>query len=444
MTGHVRPLLDQPASEPGLGFDRYASTLANMIRFAHPPNMTIGIFGGYGSGKTTLMRAIEKQLTRGDEKIVSVWFNAWRYDHEEHLVLPFLAAVSRKLAQSGAPMGASTLADKLKAAASGILYGLSFKVSAGFLSVGYSAEKAQDKEREELQDPFTQAVSNYFDQIAHLESLSEVLKEAGFRVAVFVDDLDRCVPEKAFALIESLKSLLDVEGFLFILGLDTRTMGKYVEGKYAKLGISTQEYLEKVFQLSFDLPSPETTAVLNEILSVLEKAREVDRASKPENGDWQRWAEFVQEELRRIGQFLPNNLRKVKRLLNAHQAAVFSSGRGASLDRAEWTPLLYATVLEARWPQAPELIGRLGTEAYRVVRDARAAAAPPDEAADELQAVPPARRAIARALLADPLLLTFVLDYLRLGNSGNRDIAILGAHHWLLNQEIPPSEGGSP
>lgn len=54
-------LVDDPATNPSLGFDDYASTLADVIQTS-TPRFAIGIFGSWGSGKTTLMRAIEDRL----------------------------------------------------------------------------------------------------------------------------------------------------------------------------------------------------------------------------------------------------------------------------------------------------------------------------------------------------------------------------------------------
>ena len=78
-------LLDDPAANPCLGFEGYASALADVV-LTSTPRFAIGIFGSWGSGKTTLMRAISEKL-RGREDVVTVWFNAWRYEREPHLIV---------------------------------------------------------------------------------------------------------------------------------------------------------------------------------------------------------------------------------------------------------------------------------------------------------------------------------------------------------------------
>jgi len=57
----LKIITDEPTLENALDFDIYSQQLADMI-VTSTPRFTIGIFGGWGTGKTTLMRMIEKKL----------------------------------------------------------------------------------------------------------------------------------------------------------------------------------------------------------------------------------------------------------------------------------------------------------------------------------------------------------------------------------------------
>ena len=70
-------------------FDEYAGVLTSAIVSAKP-QFTVGIFGPWGSGKTTLLNRIESELTKKGDDVLIVPFDAWRYQHEEHMVLPIL------------------------------------------------------------------------------------------------------------------------------------------------------------------------------------------------------------------------------------------------------------------------------------------------------------------------------------------------------------------
>ena len=85
---NFKVLLDAPTTKPALGFDDYALAFADVILHSSP-QFAIGIFGDWGSGKTTLMDAIKRELEVSDV-VIPVSFNAWRYEREEHLIVPLL------------------------------------------------------------------------------------------------------------------------------------------------------------------------------------------------------------------------------------------------------------------------------------------------------------------------------------------------------------------
>src|ERR1700747_2273447 len=73
-------LADNPEFTDRLGFQPMADILAEIIQETDPP-FTIGIFGEWGSGKTTLMTLVRRELDAREAK--TVWFNAWKYDGKE-------------------------------------------------------------------------------------------------------------------------------------------------------------------------------------------------------------------------------------------------------------------------------------------------------------------------------------------------------------------------
>lgn len=84
---------DAHCEEDQLGFDPYVRTIARMVTdkdFKTP--FCIGIYGKWGSGKASFMRLLEKRLLeeKTNPRAIPVWFNPWRYEKEEHLIIPFL------------------------------------------------------------------------------------------------------------------------------------------------------------------------------------------------------------------------------------------------------------------------------------------------------------------------------------------------------------------
>lgn len=79
-----------------------------------------------------------------------------------------------------------------------------------------------------------------------------------------VDDLDRCLPEKAVEVLEAIKLFLDVEGCAFVLAVDEEVVERgiahryqvYSQGSGATAPITGAEYLEKLIHLPIRLPRP--------------------------------------------------------------------------------------------------------------------------------------------------------------------------------------------
>lgn len=80
---------DLPTDVDALDFTPYVETLVDVCKTASTP-LTIGVFGTWGSGKTSLMRMVQKGLPK---KYTAAWFDAWKYDKEETLWRAFLLSV---------------------------------------------------------------------------------------------------------------------------------------------------------------------------------------------------------------------------------------------------------------------------------------------------------------------------------------------------------------
>src|SRR5215212_10576865 len=53
--------------------------------------LTIGIFGSWGIGKTTLLKLVQNELT--DQGTESIWVNVWKLGNEEDIWAAFLQAL---------------------------------------------------------------------------------------------------------------------------------------------------------------------------------------------------------------------------------------------------------------------------------------------------------------------------------------------------------------
>ncbi len=100
-----RILLDGPTASPALGYEQTGQALATIIKQSEP-RFAVGIFGGWGSGKTTLMQAIRGHLV-AEPGIVVADFNAWRFEREPQLLIPLLDTIRAALVRGADAPGSS-------------------------------------------------------------------------------------------------------------------------------------------------------------------------------------------------------------------------------------------------------------------------------------------------------------------------------------------------
>jgi predicted KAP-like P-loop ATPase len=73
---------DKATVDDRLGFQDYRNTLVRVVQNAETP-ITIGVFGRWGSGKTSLMMMVQKDVAEAGAQ--TVWFDAWKYDKQDAL-----------------------------------------------------------------------------------------------------------------------------------------------------------------------------------------------------------------------------------------------------------------------------------------------------------------------------------------------------------------------
>jgi len=223
------------------------------------PPLTVGIYGAWGGGKSSIMRLLNAELT-ATGRYITVWFNAWRHQQEEHLGPALLQCLVQEFRREAGPWvrvrawGSSLVTHKH------VMFGLALAVTAGLLSlamfvrypkaalisglgalvplwtsVGAPLWKLFRIEPSQAADGklskrlgFLQEFSGEFERVVSL------LPENHF-VAVFVDDLDRCPPDRVVELLEALNRLMESQHCYVILGIDDEMVQRCVELRYKAL-----------------------------------------------------------------------------------------------------------------------------------------------------------------------------------------------------------------
>jgi predicted KAP-like P-loop ATPase len=200
---------DSPTTEDGLGFDDYANILLELIgNFDAKSPLTIGIHGRWGSGKTSLMRMLKKRL-EDDAGVKTVWFNAWAYGRDESIGLALLQQILIEFQEEDG------LQEK----------GIELLENVVELGIDALSRKTIAMTLEEVKNHFKNSIEIKSTLRQDFESaIDECLRDRE-RLVVFIDDLDRCLPEKTIEILEVIKLFLDVPKCIFVIGVQIQKQG---------------------------------------------------------------------------------------------------------------------------------------------------------------------------------------------------------------------------
>lgn len=318
---------DSPKHIDAFGQSEFIKQIAAVIKTCDAPK-GIAINGYWGSGKTSALLQLHKELTgflpeetEGPPtlEITPVWFEAWRHQNE---ALPIVALLQEIRTKLGAWNRFRNQAEKLSAITlTGILgaFDETLKAASGGVmspALNKIPEIAAKWEKD-----------NYHNKLAS-QHLSQLLEEAidqalgknkdnpGRKLVIFIDDLDRCMPDTALKLLEGIKVYLNLKNCVVVFGMDQRQIENSLR-KALNLQVGSndgdhhaREYLEKICQDIYHLPLPDKLKKSGYLYDLL---KNLDLTGTPQQQKSHR------DELKKIldeYDCLPANPRKIKALAN--------------------------------------------------------------------------------------------------------------------------------
>lgn len=261
-----------------LGFNYLAEQVVEIAKDENLSPATVGVYGDWGSGKSSLMKMVKESLD-SDKETLTVEFNGWLFEGYEDAKTALCGTIldemhKHKTLFAKCKEKIKSLLKKVdggKLLSKGVKYGLDYLLSGGIgtlteftLSGIISAvkQKAGDVSEEEVKkliDGLKSEDKKRTEIKEFRNEFKQVFKDCkGERLVVFIDELDRCKPDTILDIFEAIRLFLYVEGTTFIIGADERLVSYAVKTKYMDIpghdiDIS-KEYLEKLVQYPVKIP----------------------------------------------------------------------------------------------------------------------------------------------------------------------------------------------
>jgi hypothetical protein len=241
-----------------LKFSRYVDPIVDILTApAIETPLTIGIFGTWGSGKSTVLELTDRRLAdEHADEFVRVHFNAWLHRKEPNILIPLLHALHETLEQDPLARFAES-ARKI-----GTVF---LRLAANLVLKSVTIDKVSVENLEALEKQYAAEKGRVESEMRKLHSTlqkeADTIENNGARLVFFIDDLDRCEPDQMIELLDSMKLFLDLRNAFFIIAADKEVIDRGVEVRYSKFSFGDaqrasaigSEYLEKMVQVPFNL-----------------------------------------------------------------------------------------------------------------------------------------------------------------------------------------------
>jgi len=233
----IKPLKDIPTPDAALlGHDKVVENLKKFLQSDEIETpMSIAIHGEWGSGKTSIMRTLEKKLDK--EKVEFLFFEAWKYEYSNPSA-GLIGELAIKLSDSR-----DSVIPIVKAAA--------FVLTKQFLNFDSNElMNVLQKDRKTLTENLSENLQKIIEN-----------KIKGKKLVILIDDLDRCDVENSLQILSIIKLFLDMENIICVAAVDHKRLENAWLRKYSikdkKHENDAKQYLDKIFQVRIGIPVPD-------------------------------------------------------------------------------------------------------------------------------------------------------------------------------------------
>lgn len=238
----------------------YISQLVDQIE----DPIVIALDGAWGCGKTYFLRRwVGAHKVENNGRATTVYFDAFAHDFLEDPLVALTGAIGGRLDERSK----GKTWDKVKTAAARLArpitrIGLAASTSGASELVGVVGDAALEAGRAEVEKATEEFWRREDGRRAAMDDLRRALIEltkirtSGNEtrpLVVVVDELDRCRPDYALAMLEVIKHFFAVPNLHFVLGVNLEALQNSVRARYGS-GIDAEAYLGRFVTIRIQLP----------------------------------------------------------------------------------------------------------------------------------------------------------------------------------------------
>lgn len=241
-----------------------------------PKSYVLNIDAQWGDGKTFFLKGLKAQLF--EEGYPVAYVDAWADDHADDPMIAVVSAIDQVVAPLlGADENLTADWAKVRAATSRIVRsaGIGVLKQIGKRIFGESADVLAS-ELGGLKDQFDGAtdagskalgdeIDIFFDEQKEIRTFRETLSSVlaalegndsqKLPLFVLIDELDRCRPPYAIAMLERVKHLFDIDEVVFVIATDSEQLHHAIRSVYGS-EFASDRYLSRFFDRSFRFEEP--------------------------------------------------------------------------------------------------------------------------------------------------------------------------------------------
>ena len=300
---------DKESKVDFLNFNEIAESIRDLITEKELMPISVGVFGDWGAGKSTILELTANALEKEEQEYIQIHFDAWTfqgYDDAKAALLETIAAQLVEAAAGDEKLLAKALdfakrIDKVRfmglmaegaAAISGMPTFGAIQNFFGWASDATGDEEDDDLDLEDLQKDAKELgkvgkkakglvkAKKKFSPPKEIrefrKSYISLLKAFDKPVIVYVDNLDRCLPENTISTLEAIRLFLFMPNTAFVVAADPDMIRLAIPHFHKGASVRHQtDYLDKLIQIPVHVPKPGVAEVRAYLIMLIAQDRKI-------------------------------------------------------------------------------------------------------------------------------------------------------------------------